>query len=192
MRTAVIATCCALLVAAFGAVAQESRGRFIGDLTATMLDDGRNMRVKEPFTYVDSNGERWDVPAGTETDGASVPRAFWVAYPPFTGKYRRAAVVHDYYCQTQERGWKVTHNVFYDAMLASGVDQNTAKAMWAAVYYMGPRWGFGMQSRGPGAARLPKEDQQLEFMKRLQSWIERDNPSQDKIVEAMEQERIPK
>lgn len=35
------------------------------------------------------------VPAGFVTDFASIPRAFWVVLPP-TGKYGKAAVVHDY------------------------------------------------------------------------------------------------
>jgi hypothetical protein len=107
--------------------AQEPRGRFVGDIVAKLLPDGRNLKLVESFAYVDSDGQRWEVPAGAETDGASVPRAFWLAYPPFTGRYRQAAVVHDYYCQTRQRDWKLTHKVFYDAMRSSGVEEVTAK-----------------------------------------------------------------
>lgn len=38
---------------------------------------------------------RIDVPAGFETDFASVPRVFWNILPP-TGSYGKAAVIHDY------------------------------------------------------------------------------------------------
>jgi hypothetical protein len=74
---------------------------------------GRNVQLEHPFGYIDPKGLVWDVPAGTETDGASIPRVLWVTHPPFTGKYRAAAVVDDYYCQTKARGWRETHEVFY-------------------------------------------------------------------------------
>ena len=35
------------------------------------------------------------VPLGFLSDGASVPRLFWVFFPP-TGKYLRACIIHDY------------------------------------------------------------------------------------------------
>lgn len=186
-----MALCAALL--SFGAAvgAEEANGRFVGEIVATLLPDGRNLKLVQDFGYIDPEGQEWDVPTGTETDGASVPQAFWVAFPPFTGKYRQAAVVHDRYCQTKERNWKATHKVFYEAMLTADVDEVTAKLLYGAVYYMGPRWGFGAQTRGPGAAKLKSEQEQLEFMGRLQAWIERVNPSQTEIAAAMEAGRIP-
>jgi hypothetical protein len=179
--------------ACFGmaAVAGENQGAFVGDIVAKMLPDGRNLKVMQDFTYVDPQGVRWEVPAGTETDGASVPAAFWIAYPPFTGKYRMAAVVHDRYCQTHERVWRATHKAFYDAMLTAGVDGTTAKLLYGAVYAMGPRWGFGAQTRGPEAAKRSSEPQQLEFMNELKNWIKRDNPTPKQIEEATEAGRIP-
>jgi hypothetical protein len=167
-------------------------GKFVGKIVASFLPDGRNLRLEAPFAYIDSSGTRWDVPSGVETDGASIPKAFWLAYPPFTGRYREAAVVHDYYCQTQERPWRDTHNVFYDAMLTSGVDDTTAKAMWAAVYYMGPRWGFGEESRGPGAVDLPDEQKQIEFMKRLEVWITENNPSREELQAVLDKGQLPR
>ena len=93
------------------------------------------------------------MPAGAKTDGASIPRILWLTYPPFTGKYRQAAVVHDYYCQLRSRTWKDTHKVFYDAMRTSGVPEKTAKIMYGAVYGFGPRWGTRSEQRAPAAER---------------------------------------
>lgn len=191
MRRLATALCLASLCYCLSAGAEGNRGEFVGEIIAQLLPDGRNLKLVQSFSYIDPTGERWDVPAGMETDGASVPAAFWVAYPPFTGKYRQAAVVHDHYCQTRARGWRATHKVFYDAMRTAGVDEVTAKLLYGAVYYMGPRWGFGAQTRGPGAEKLSGEQQQLEYMKRLQDWIERENPTPKQIEEAMESGRIP-
>jgi hypothetical protein len=110
--------------------AQDNFGRYEGKVVATFFPDGRNMRLEKSFGYIDPRGRRWDVPAGATTDGASFPRFFWAAFPPFTGKYREAAVVHDYYCQTQSRGWRDTHETFFHAMRAAGVAEATAKAMY--------------------------------------------------------------
>jgi len=182
-----------VIFSCLGAVAsaQGNGGHFVGEVVATLLPDGRNLKLVQDFRYVDPEGKVWDVPPGTETDGASVPQAFWLAFPPFTGKYRQAAVVHDRYCQTKERTWKATHRVFYDAMITAGVDETTAKVLYGAVYYMGPRWGFGAQTRGPGAAKLQTEQEQLDFMKRLRAWIDRANPSPTEIATAMETGRVP-
>jgi hypothetical protein len=165
-------------------LAQAGLGQFKGEVIAKFLRDGRNMRLEQPFGYVDPKGQAWDVPAGTETDGASIPRVLWVTHPPFTGKYRAAAVVHDYYCQTKSRDWKATHEVFYHAMRAAGVEDKTAKVMYAAVYYFGPRWGRGGtgEARATGAVQeLPFEDQARLF-DQLRSWIESEGPDIEGIA----------
>ncbi len=174
----------AQLIVSSIAVAQPNFGQFKGEVVAKFLRDGRNMRLEQPFGYVDPKGQAWEVPAGTETDGASIPRVLWVSHPPFTGKYRAAAVVHDYYCQTKSRGWRDTHEVFYHAMRAAGVEDRTAKVMYAAVYYFGPRWGRGGkgEARATGAEQeLPFEDQARLF-EQLRSWIESESPDIEGIA----------
>jgi hypothetical protein len=54
----------------------------------------RVFRIERFFRYISSFGII-EVPAGTETDGASVPRAFWSIFDPF-GEYFAAAVIHDF------------------------------------------------------------------------------------------------
>ena len=103
--------------------------------------NGRTMIVSKPFAFIDGRGVRWSVPSGSETDGASIPSVFWsIAGGPFEGKYRDAAVVHDRYCDTRARKWQDTHEMFYDAMLASAVEAKQAWLMYQAVLRFGPRW----------------------------------------------------
>jgi hypothetical protein len=59
---------------------------------------------------------------------------------PFDGKYRNASVIHDWFCDRRSAPWERVHRVFYEAMLASGVEPYKAKLMYLAVYYQGPRW----------------------------------------------------
>lgn len=164
------------------AAAEENWGRFSGEIVAKFLSDGRNMRIERPFGYTDPRGQRWDVPAGSTTDGASVPQFFWAIFPPFTGKYRAAAVVHDHYCQSKARSWRDTHEAFYSAMRASGVGETAAKAMYGAVYNFGPRWGIGTGNRGPGVDKFPTAAEQEAYFRGLEAWIAEERPSPKEIA----------
>lgn len=109
------------------------------------LDDGRNMRVLEDVMYKDNEGRIWKTPAGSIVDGASIPRLFWrFIGGPFSGKYRYASVIHDYYCETQggpsRRRSQEVHKVFYEIMLVSGVSAWKAWLMYKAVATFGPKW----------------------------------------------------
>ena len=116
-------------------------GKYIGDVVAKWLDDGRTMELQQDFAFVDPSGTEWISPKGSKVDGASIPRVAWTLIGgPFEGKYRNASVIHDVACQQQTRPWQVVHRVFYDAMLASGVDSTKALTMYAAVLIKGPKW----------------------------------------------------
>jgi hypothetical protein len=116
-------------------------GHFSGEPTLQPTGDGRNMRLIEEFSYTDANGAVWTVPKGTVTDGASIPGALWsIIGSPFTGKYLNAAIIHDHFCENHRRPWQQVHRLFHEGMLAGGVDQTTAKLMYAGVYAFGPRW----------------------------------------------------
>jgi len=132
-----------------GQMEQEEYGRYIGTVKAEWLGDGRTMRLLETFTYIDPKGLAWIAPAGSEVDGASIPRVAWsVIGGPFEGKYRNASVIHDVACVQKIRPWESVHETFYFAMLASKVDPVKAKIMYAAVYNFGPRWNIGLKSKG--------------------------------------------
>jgi Protein of unknown function (DUF1353) len=120
---------------------QENFGKFIGKVVARWDDSGREMVLTEPFGYIDPEGSRWDAPAGSVIDGASIPQFAWsVIGGPFEGKYRNASVIHDVACDQRQRPWDKVHETFYYAMRASDVEDSLASTMYAAVYYFGPRW----------------------------------------------------
>jgi Protein of unknown function (DUF1353) len=122
-------------------VSAEPQGAFSGRIVAEWLADGRDMRLLEPFGYTSSDGRKWNVPAGAIVDGASIPQFFWsVIGAPFSGAYRDASVIHDYYCDQRNRKFEDVHKVFYEAMLASKISQSKAWIMYQAVERFGPRW----------------------------------------------------
>ena len=55
--------------------ANRGIGRWLSPVIVELLDDGVNVRVVIEFTYEDPDARRWTVPAGTVSDGASIPRA---------------------------------------------------------------------------------------------------------------------
>lgn len=121
--------------------AEGRRGTFEGRVVAEWLDDGRSMRLREPFAFVEPNQTAWRVPSGAVVDGASIPAVFWsVIGAPFSDHYRNASVIHDHYCDVRTRTSDDVHRVFYEAMLASGVKEATAWLMYQAVLRFGPRW----------------------------------------------------
>ena len=48
----------------------ETLGHYEGRFVAEFLDDGRLVKLMEPFAYVDPFTMRWDVPSGWKVDGA--------------------------------------------------------------------------------------------------------------------------
>ena len=121
--------------------ATESFGQFQGTVVAAWDENGRNMTLREPFTYVDAQNRTWHAPAGSVIDGASIPAAFWSAIGgPFEGKFRNASVVHDVGCHEMRESWEDVHRMFYEACRCGGVEELKAKAMYYAVYHFGPRW----------------------------------------------------
>ncbi len=115
--------------------------KYEGEATVTLLDDGRNVRLESELVFIDADSLRWPVPKGAVVDGASIPKLFWsVIGGPFEGKYRKASIIHDWFCDRRTRSWQATHKVFYEAMLASQVLVAHAKIMYFTVLRFGPRW----------------------------------------------------
>lgn len=116
-------------------------GRFEGRVVAHWEDDGRSMTLLEPFGYRDPSAVHWPAPAGSLVNGASIPRVFWsLIGGPFSGRFRRASVVHDVACIDRTRPWRQVHRMFYDACRCGHVGVVKAKTMYYAVYHFGPRW----------------------------------------------------
>lgn len=117
---------------------------FTGSLTITHLDlDWRLWRLEQPLIYEVGelgSGRHITVPAGFETDGASVPRFFWAVLPTW-GKYSRAAVIHDYLGTLLVHGTphaegpnqKTIDAVFYEAMTVCEVRWPIKVLIWSTM-----------------------------------------------------------
>lgn len=76
------------------------------------------------------------VPAGFLTDFASVPRIFWMIYPP-DGQYTQAAVLHDYLYNIQDRPRATADAIFLEAMKVLGVPLLRRRIIYRAVRIFG-------------------------------------------------------
>ena len=131
-------------------------GRYVGAVKSEWLGNGRNMRLLAPFQYSDECGVNWIAPSGSVVNGASIPEYAWsIIGGPFEGKYRDASVVHDVACEDMTRPWEQVHEMFFQAMLTSGVDRTMANIMYSAVYYFGPRWPRKVVVANLPAAQAP-------------------------------------
>ena len=166
----------------------QPNGYFKGTVIVEWLEhDGpdRSMILQEDFSYVDPNGKEWRVPAHTTIDGASIPKVLWSHIgPPFVGDYRRASVIHDYFCDTKSEPSKDVHRMYYHAALAGGVSPPAAKGMYLAIRLAGPSWRF--VSGFDGSFRVivvspPKPELSLEEIEEAERWITSENPSLNKI-----------
>lgn len=141
-----------------------SNGQFSGNPRTEWLSDqgdDRDMRVIEAFWYTDPQGRRWDAPAGTVINGASIPRTLWSSVgSPYTGDYRRAALVHDAVLGAEGIGRAEADTMFYFACLCGGCSALQAKLLYAGVRL--GAWAAQQQvlamdpvALAPGATRLP-------------------------------------
>lgn len=116
-------------------------GKFQGDVyTRWVSNDPRNMEVTGTIRYYDPRGEQWTARAHNYVDGASTGWFFRRLFPAFVGRYRRASVFHDVYCNLKIcPSWEV-HRMFYEASRCDGTHPVVAWLMWAAVRTFGPRF----------------------------------------------------
>ncbi len=113
------------------------------DLKVQPLNDGSNrVRLLGDLIFIDANGKKWTAPKGYVVDGATIPEFFQgFIGTPYGGQYVLASVIHDVAYDKRLGTWQEVHQVFYDAMLASGVEPRKAALMYMAVYEASERWG---------------------------------------------------
>lgn len=158
-----IVACVLILTSRFGLATPPTNfyGHYEGELILEPLRGTGSMKLLKLYSYIDPAGGRWDAPAGTVSDGASIPRIVWsIAGDPWGADYRNAAIIHDVACKKKDRPWETVHLTFYYAMLAAGVSETRARIMYSAVYNFGPRWGIDAKGqRYDKASRsMSKED----------------------------------
>jgi len=76
------------------------------------------------------------VPKGFITDFASIPRPFWIIFPP-DGEYTAAAVVHDFLYNSQSRTRKQSDEIFLEAMQVLKVNLFKRLIIYRAVRTFG-------------------------------------------------------
>lgn len=79
----------------------------------------------------------YTVPAGFETDFASIPRVFWTLVGHPAGQYAQAAVLHDWLYRTKAVPRAEADRIFREAMVVLQVPAWQRWAMWAAVRVAG-------------------------------------------------------
>lgn len=97
--------------------------------------DGRKATLKEQLVYRHPL-KTIIVPAGFETDFASVPRAFWRIVPPWDS-HLLASVVHDRLYDLGEGSQAVADAIFLDAMTDLGVPKWKRVVMYIALRFFG-------------------------------------------------------
>jgi hypothetical protein len=133
-----------------GRSAGSKWGYYSGDPILKWNPDGRTMTLLTELSYTDPQGIIWDAPAGSVTDGASIPRYLWsIMGGPFEGKYRNASVLHDVAYGEHNRPWWDCDRMFYNAMRCSGVSAVEAKTMYYALYKFGHHWKFPIKRGKP-------------------------------------------
>ena len=120
---------------------------FLAPPRVEFLDD-EHARLLAPLVYDSPTAGRITVPAGFETDFASVPRipfAYWLAGNTAHGP----AIVHDWLYRTHQVSRRQADAVFYEAMGAWGMMGWRRGLMWGAVRAFG--WSPWRRSRLPSS-----------------------------------------
>jgi Protein of unknown function (DUF1353) len=170
-------------------------GHFDGEPVTKWNPDGRSMTLLNELRYIDPNGEVWIAPAGSEVDGASIPRYLWsIMGGPFEGKYRNASVLHDVAYGEKKRPWQDCDRMFYNAMRCSGVGVTEAKTMYYALYRFGNHWKFPIKRGKPvkveGAmvARAIPRAVPANEINEARDWIRSADPPLEQIEQRAEAE----
>lgn len=106
---------------------------------AGLRNGSRVFRLERRFSYFSSFG-LIEVPVGAETDGASIPRAFWSIFDPF-GEYFGAAVIHDFLYSPHNAEydrWE-SDQIFLEAMFNIGMPWWRREPIYRAVRIFGSR-----------------------------------------------------
>jgi hypothetical protein len=135
---------CAAAICLCSAVLCADDARFSGKAVVELLDGielDHKLKLLDDFRFADRSGKVWLAPSGAIIDGTSIPRELRdLTGLPYVAEYRKASVIHDYYCQAKTERWREVHRMFYDAAVTEGVSEPDAKVLYAAVYAGGWRW----------------------------------------------------
>ena len=147
------------------------------DVADDYVEDGpydpghTEFKLLADYAYVAKDGTTYTATKGAVINGTSIPKVVWsFVGGPWSGKYRNAAVIHDFLCENLVADSDTVHSVFLESMLVSGVPEIKAKLMYYAVLKGGPRWSAGSGFSPPVVVRGTVSEIELsEFEKILKS-----------------------
>ncbi len=121
-----------------------SRGCWLSDPVLELLPGSRNVRLPVnagPLVYIDSMGERFEVPGGWISDGLTSPAWTWsVIGSPLTPRYRRPAFLHDFHVVTQLVSHAESLRLLRETLSEGGTGVTRAQLFCELVRCFGPRW----------------------------------------------------
>jgi hypothetical protein len=106
-------------------------------------------KLLRSLVFIDEDGAKHQVPRWFVTDFASVPWMMRRLFPK-SGRWNRAAALHDYQCLQKREDSATIHARFRRALRACGCGKATETVMWSMVRTFGPR--FEAQSEPEAAA----------------------------------------
>jgi hypothetical protein len=95
------------------------------------------------------------VPAGFETDLASVPRILWSFIAPWEAD--EAAIIHDWLYHRRRLDRRVADSIFRQALVLCGIGRIHAALMWLGVRLFGAYWYWGKGGEEDVAANIASE-----------------------------------
>jgi hypothetical protein len=174
-----------------GAEQSHKWGYYSGFPETRWDPDGRNMTLLNELRYTDPKGNVWIAPAGSQVDGASIPKSLWsVMGGPFEGRYRNASVLHDVAYDQHDRPWQECDLMFYNAMRCSGVSAAEAGTMYYALYKFGRHWKYTVKKAKPvkGQQQVAESEQfpraipvNTSEVTAARNWIQSAEPSLEQI-----------
>ncbi|TXT37760.1 MAG: hypothetical protein FD135_3388 [Comamonadaceae bacterium] len=87
---------------------------------------GNQFMTLNDLTFIDSTGKIWIVPKNFSFTGGSIPRLIWSTISPVGEAY-------EYFITSRTASTSSVNQMFFDALVASGVDVPQAKALFVAV-----------------------------------------------------------
>ena len=117
----------------------EEMSKFITELDARLKDNDRVWILDSPLIYQSDMLGKIEVPAGFETDFASVPRVP-IAYMFYGDRAHREAVIHDYLyrCDSSPKvAFSTANDVFFEAMKCRGKNWFIRFPMFLGVKFGG-------------------------------------------------------
>lgn len=114
--------------------------------------------VLEDDLCYEGSEDGWTVPAGFETDFATVPRIIQWLIPTY-GKYTLAAILHDYFCVELSRAHRQGREPFITSSNTDGVFRRTMRELGVPfaqrwLIWTGVRWGaVANKARRKGIAK---------------------------------------